>query len=350
MKITKSHQLFGATSAVVLALSAWFAAISSRPLLFGLPTLLIVCFAVWLVGSDWHKKGFVSTLTHGLILGGSIVLAARLLLLLAMRYTFGQWRVESDTGEFSASFTSIYQAMINGSFLETVAVVLLGAAVGMLTVFLAGLFARLFGAVRASTYNPISLLLALIAVSLLGLIVFNSRNTGDSSEARVAQFLEHKLTSERDAREPRGEINLSELTYEEVEALTASLDKDALLVSQYDVEAALSADVSANAAEPEAARQNVSVSDNQLQGSSDANSQQTETEELGETNTPTTYTVAKGDTYACIAERVYGNYRLWPEIAARNQGQGFNERHLYVGATLDLPALATPEQTTSICN
>lgn len=63
-----------------------------------------------------------------------------------------------------------------------------------------------------------------------------------------------------------------------------------------------------------------------------------------------TYVVKEGDTYGCIAEKYYGSYEYWPELVALNQGFGFEERRLFVGANIQLPAITVTKPVTSLCS
>jgi nucleoid-associated protein YgaU len=67
-----------------------------------------------------------------------------------------------------------------------------------------------------------------------------------------------------------------------------------------------------------------------------------------------TYTVVEGDTYGCIAERIYGSYEYWPQLAAANNYKsavGFTEYHLFVGASLSIPKFSgTTFAATGICS
>ena len=117
------------------------------------------------------------------------------------------------------------------------------------------------------------------------------------------------------------------------------------MVSPYDVEEALSAEITVDTGSDSSTRQYAQIEPTEQPEDSQESAQTTPAGEV-----PETYTVVSGDTYACIAERFYGNYRVWPEIAALNQGRGFNERFLYVDAVLTMPELASAQQTTSICN
>ncbi|MFZ1812547.1 MAG: LysM domain-containing protein [Candidatus Saccharimonadales bacterium] len=65
-----------------------------------------------------------------------------------------------------------------------------------------------------------------------------------------------------------------------------------------------------------------------------------------------TYVVKAGDTYGCIAERYYGSYDQWSKVYAANGiYPGFEEYRLNVGATLQMPAVATSEvlPVTQLC-
>lgn len=53
-----------------------------------------------------------------------------------------------------------------------------------------------------------------------------------------------------------------------------------------------------------------------------------------------TYVVKDGDTYGCIAEKYYGSYDQWPKLYAANaMYPGYEEYHLNVGATMQMPAV-----------
>lgn len=56
------------------------------------------------------------------------------------------------------------------------------------------------------------------------------------------------------------------------------------------------------------------------------------------------YVVKAGDTYGCIAEAYYGSYDQWTQVYDLNAGwDGFSEYHLAVGATLQMPAVASDQ-------
>lgn len=53
------------------------------------------------------------------------------------------------------------------------------------------------------------------------------------------------------------------------------------------------------------------------------------------------YVVKEGDTYGCISETYYGSYEHWTDILNANvrYGNGYYERELHIGATLEMPEI-----------
>ncbi|MCA9348573.1 hypothetical protein KC878_00280 [Candidatus Saccharibacteria bacterium] len=335
MQLKALRQQYLAGLGITLGLSAWYAGYFGNDGLWSWFGLIFFAYGLWSVASTWHGLNTKDSLVRGAIYGGVSVLIARFSLLLGVHYTYGSWSVPgSENYDIANGLKDVYRILLNGSFGQTVSIVLLGALIGILSASITK-FANIRRTEKIEDFQAgLKVIGTVVGVGLLALIVAVSTDVRSTSLKRVADFLDYQLALQsQNDKDERQNVNLSDITYEELEELSRDYDPYAKLVSNYDIEAALSAEV-----DPE---QQALISTPEQPSDDNVSSPQVADDQ---------YEVKSGDTYACIAEKIYGDYKLWPKIMAENDGIGYHEHFLYVGNIVQLPDLPIAESTTHICD
>lgn len=323
MRKLSSINTIGLLIGITFAGGIWLTAFYSGSRLLAWVTVLVLSYAIWLSVQS-HAKDTRKLLIHGFIFGSAVVLIARLVLLLSTRIITDSWTTSiNEDYLITDSLVEMFRIMLNGTVLQSIAMILLGGLIGLLAAFAGRALSVPTAFSRAFLLRGMLLITGVVMVTSVLSVVFSSRNTQDTIENFLGTVTDESVVVAE--RPERGEFDLSTVTFEELEQLNAEYDQETQALRNYDLEAALAA---------------------QIETADTPDSAPLDTGDLAYDQ----YIVKSGDTYACIAEEVYGDYRLWPEIVAINTGVGYRERRLYVGNIVELPDLPLAETPTTICN